>query len=212
VIANKFILLITAIGLTFGTSRLHAQGDIEAVNLGVYTGGVFSPYVMGPLDDGTLGWTFSPSQNIVIDSLGWMFGGTNSPSIPVVSVGLWSVDGTLLRSTVIDNNSVSINGNLYESIDPLFVSAGSTLVIGAGSSGDFNIIIPPASLLQQSINFVGVNDLTGNGFTFPTASGTDELLPAATFLFQTVPEPSVLGLSALSGLFLAWRRWKARAI
>jgi hypothetical protein len=133
VIANKFILLITAIGLTFGTSRLHAQGDIEAVNLGVYTGGVFSPYVMGPLDDGTLGWTFSPSQNIVIDSLGWMFGGTNSPSIPVVSVGLWSVDGTLLRSTVIDNNSVSINGNLYESIDPLFVSAGSTLVIGAAS-------------------------------------------------------------------------------
>jgi hypothetical protein len=29
---------------------------------------------------------------------------------------------------------------------------------------------------------------------------------------SSVPEPSVLGLSALGGLLLAWRRWKARAI
>jgi hypothetical protein len=29
---------------------------------------------------------------------------------------------------------------------------------------------------------------------------------------STVPEPSVLGFSALGGLFLAWRRWKALSI
>jgi hypothetical protein len=38
------------------------------------------------------------------------------------------------------------------------------------------------------------------------------LVPGATFLFQPVPEPSALGLSALGGLLLAWRRRKARAI
>lgn len=214
----KFILLVILIGLTTGTANLRAQGDIEAVNSAGWTGGVFSSGgIVSYVNNGTVGWAFSSSQDIVISSLGWLLAITNPPPTPSVSIGLWSDDGTLLRSVVIDSESVSINRSLYESVAPLFVPAGSTLVVGAGISGQtFNYVALSGSPTQQPINFAGTAVLSDNGFAFPTvqptAGDTDRFIPAATFLFQTVPEPSVLGLSALGGLLLAWRRWKVRAI
>lgn len=141
--AHKFALLVAAIGLTTGAANLHAQGDIEAVN---YTGGSYSEYLQGYINNDTMGWAFSSSQDITINSLGWLYAGVVPPSAQVVSVGLWSMDGTLLRSTVIDNNSVSINGNFYESINPIFISAGSTFIVAVGSGGPFpSLYHPPAS-------------------------------------------------------------------
>jgi hypothetical protein len=208
---NKFFILVAVAGLT---ANLHAQGDVEAVD---YTGARYTEYIVGYINDDTMGWAFSSSQNITIDSLGWLYAGIAPPSTQVVSVGLWSTDGTLLRSTVIDNNSVSINGNFYESINPIFIPAGSTFIVAVGTSGQpISFAIPPASLIEQPLNYAGWAYLYGNGFTFPTiqpdAGDTDGLVPGATFLFQPVPEPSALGLSALGGLLLAWRRRKARAI
>jgi len=42
--------------------------------------------------------------------------------------------------------------------------------------------------------------------------GGDGIYAGTQNIIQPVPEPNVLGLFALGGLFLAWRRWKAWAI
>jgi hypothetical protein len=210
----KFFTAILAITLLLlvKTASVQAQGDIQAIN-GVFIGGM-SPYIVGYVVDSTIGWAFSSSQDITIDSLGWLFAGTNAPSIAVVSIGLWSTDGTLLRSTMIGSSSVSINGSLYESISPLLVSAGSILVVAAGESTGqtFNVVAPPASLIEQPINYVGWAYTSGNGFTFPIVQpyvdDPGEPAPGATFLFQTVPEPSEFALGALGALLLGFRRWR----
>ena len=203
---NKFFIFVTVVGLT---TNLHAQGDIEAVN---YTGGNYSPYVGGIINNATMGWAFSSSQDITIDSLGWLFWGIAPPSTQVVSIGLWSADGTLLRSTVIDNNSVSINGNFYEAVSPLLVTAGNIYVVAVGTSGQpaISFGIPPTSLLQQPLNFVGNAYLFGSGFTFPTIqpTGDSDAVSGATFLFQTVPEPGELAFTALGLLLFGFRRWR----
>jgi Domain of unknown function (DUF4082) len=203
---NKFILPVVVAGLT---ANLHAQGDIEAVN---YTGGSFSPYPIGFINNDTIGWAFIPSQGITIDSLGYLYSGPSSAQ--VVSVGLWSTDGTLLRSIAVGGNSVSINGNYYESINPISISAGNTYIVAVGTSGQtISFATPPKSLLQQPINYAGWAYLAGSGFTFPTPmlqpDGNDPLtLFGATFLFQTVPEPSEFALGALGALLLSFRPWR----
>ena len=205
--------LILLLAVVLFSWSIWAQGNLEAVN-GVYSGGVISQYVVGYINGGTMGWVFSPTQDIAINNLGWLLAGVNPPAIPVVSIGLWSIDGTLLRSVLIGSSSVALNGSLYESVAPLLVTAGSTLVIAAGGSSgqSFSIVAPPSNLLQQPINFAGTASLFGSGFTFPTvypaAANSDGLVPAATFLFQTVPEPSAFTLAALGGLLLAFRCWK----
>jgi hypothetical protein len=190
-----------------------AQGYIAALNATNTNGAVYEQPIVGYANDGTFGWAFSTSQDIIISSLGWLAAGTNS-SAANVFVGLWSIDGALISSTAIDSNSVLVNGSFYESINPVFVAAGSTLVVGIGSSGAVSPIIGLLSAATESpINFAGAGSSQGNGFTFPTIqSGTVGVAMGATFLFQPVPEPSALGLSALGGLFLTWHRWKARAI
>jgi hypothetical protein len=193
---NKFFVFATVAGLA---ASLHAQGNIEAVN---YPGGVYSPYVAGGFNNGTMGWAFSSSQNITVNDLGWLLGDFPPSSTEGISIGLWSADGTLLRSTIFDNNSVTTNGNLYEAIIPLLIPAGSTFIIGIGTTGNVSFGSPPPSFLQQTISFVGNAYLFGSGFTFPTVqpSGDSNMVFGATFLFQPVPEPSVLAVGALGAL------------
>lgn len=209
-IADKFTLLITAIGLTVGTASLHAQGEIEAVNVGVIQGGVYSQGIVSYVNDETVGWTFSPSENILVSSLGWL-GGTNASS--GVNVGLWAEDGTLLRSTTLDNNDQIINGSGYEAISPIFLPANETFVVAASIPGQtFTFVGFLNSPTANSIAYINTAYSSENdGFTFPTTTSNDEgFIPAATFLFQSVPEPSVLDLSALGSFLLAWRCWKRR--
>lgn len=187
-----------------------AQGYIEAVNAdGSHAGvPVYSQYPVGYVNNGTVGWQFSSSQDIVINSLGWLLSGTNLPVTANVSIGLWSQAGTLLGSTVINSNAVPINGSLYEPINPIFIPANKATVITAGSSGFFNLVIvlTNANPLNQPLEFNGYFSQQGNGFIFPTGSpfydSSQQAVMGATFLFQAVPEPGVSGLLILGSLLL----------
>jgi len=215
---GKVALLTFAISLSGGMSKLCAQGNIEAVNTidappVIVSNVVFSPYIYG--NNATVGWVFSSSQNLVINSLGALLAASILQSSDSISVGLWSADGTLLRSAVIGlNNSVAINGNLYQSISPLSITAGNTYVIAAGSIGSFGFADLPDSQAQLPLNYLGVAAETGNGFSLPTIYPTSNVanqIYGATFLFQSVPEPAPLGLTAIGGLWFAWRRAKTRS-
>jgi hypothetical protein len=203
---SKFAVTVAAVVLIFKTANLCGQSGIEAVNPSQNIGGI----AFGYINDGTVGWAFSPSQDIVITSFELFFVGTEDPPPAGLSIGLWSTDGTLLRSTGIDANGVFVNGNFYESVSPLSVAAGSTLVVGAGSSDLFNIYLILGSPTQNPINFAGSAYLSGNGFAFPTVQSTigdtERIIPSVSFLFQVVPEPNELALAVTGALLLAVRR------
>lgn len=202
----NLIFAILSIALLVGNTLGQAQGTIEAVNAPPVTG-VDGPSVIGYVNDGTVGWAFTSSQDIVISSLGLLEVATGE-SLTGVSAGLWSADGTLLRSTGFDANALSINTHLYEPISPLFVTAGETLVVGAGTSGNnFTVALFPGSPTQAPINFSGsAYDLNGDGFAFPTVQSTagdpNRFIAEASFLFQVVPEPNAISLAFLGAALL----------
>ena len=185
-----------------------AQGYIEAVNVGSIHGGVYSQGIWGYVTDATVGWTFSPSENILVSSLGWL-GGTNASL--GVRVGLWAEDGTLLRSATIDNNDQIFNGSAYEAISPIFLPANETFVVAASIPGQtFGFLGFLNSPTTNSITYINAASSPENGgFIFPTTTSNDEgFLPATTFLFQSVPEPSEFALGSLGALVLGFRSWR----
>lgn len=189
--------------MAFGT---RAQGYIEAVNEQPMNG-IYYQGILAYQNNSTIGWTFSPSKNILVSSLGW-FGDPNPSS--GITIGLWDETGALLSSAMINNNSEMIDGNTFEAINPIQLSANQTYVIGAGISGQMTYLGFFGSPTTNTIAYISANLSQGSGFTFPaTWTDSDGYIPAVTFLFQVVPEPNGLALSALGGMFLAWRscRW-----
>ncbi len=187
-------LLSFALGVsTIPQATLQAQGDIEAV-----ASTADSPLIVGYLENGTFGWAFSTSEDIAITSLGWLDSGSNISNtvLPPLSIGVWSENGALLRSVVIGNASQPVNGSVYNSISPLFVAAGTTLVVAGGISGAQSVsfvgVLGAPTVFP--ITFVGVGFSQGNGFSFPTitpdtSADPEAAIPLVTFRFQQVPEP-----------------------
>jgi hypothetical protein len=205
------IWIQTSLALLLLCGSAQAQGYVEAVNLPQPVGGVYSQPIVGYENNGTVGWTFSPSENILVSSLGWL-GGTNA-SLGVMA-GLWNENGTFLGSAAIDSNSQVIDGSAYEAISPILLAANQSFVVGVSLPGQsltyIGLLNSPTA---NSINYSTANLSQGSGFALPAVwTDSQGFLPAATFLFQSVPEPSAMSLSALGGLFFLWRRWKARAV
>jgi hypothetical protein len=190
---------------------VYAQGVSEAVGPGAM--GSYVLQIVGYISNGTIGWDFTSSQDIEINSLGLLAQG--SGPVPGATVGLWAADGTLLRSTGIDDNPLVINGNVYEAVDPLYVSAGTTLVIGAGSTGTINIVTDfNDDNVQSPIKFSATAYLPGGGLAFPPVyDSTDKFVAAATFLFEVVPEPNGFVLTTLgAGLIYLFGPTRRRLI
>lgn len=195
----KLAGLLSCLLMAFWT---RAQSYIEAVNEQSMNG-IYYQGVIGYQNNSTIGWTFSPSENILVSSLGW-FGDQNPSS--GITIGLWNETGTLLSSAMINDNSEMIDGNKFEAINPIQLSANQTYVIGAGISGQMTYLGFFGSPTTNAISYITANLSQGSGFTFPTTlTDSDGYIPAVTFIFQIVPEPNVLALSALGGMFVVWR-------
>jgi len=215
-VLGKIIILAIATSLFGEIENLRAQGYLEAVITPNSSPVVVSNVVLSVniySMNSTVGWAFSSSQNLVITSLGGLLASSIPQSSGPVSIGLWSVEGTLLSSAVIGNNSVTINGSLYQSVSPISITAGNTYIIAAGSSGWYDFAGLPDSQAQSPLNYLGVAAETGSGFSlpmiYPASSDANEIY-GATFLFQPVPEPAPFELAAVGGLWFAWRRGKSR--
>jgi hypothetical protein len=211
---GKIALLAIAVSLSVGTEELRAQGTLEAVNtIGapplIVSNILLSTEIYG--NNSTVGWVFSSSQNLTVSSLGGLLASSLPQSSGTITIGLWSADGTLLSSTVLGKNSVTVNGSLYQPISPISIIAGNTYIIAAGSSGTFGFADLPDSQAQSPLTYLGVAAVTGNGFSLPTIYPTSSIanqIYGATFLFQTVPEPGPLALAAVGALWVALRRGK----
>ncbi len=193
--------------------RARAQGYAEAVNATLNDNATASNELLS-IDfggnNGTAGWAFTSSQNLTITSLGGLLLGDLSGASFPIDVGLWSSTGTLLGSAVITRSSQLINGSLYEAISPIMITAGDTYIVAAGTSGSLELAQVAVDTLQSPFTFAGSAGVSGQGFSFPTTvlpvTSDNSIIYGANFLFQPVPEPGVLGLLALGGLGLVWRR------
>jgi hypothetical protein len=168
--------------------------------------------------DGTAGWSFEPTVNISVTSLGAFNEATldNSPLL----VGLWNASGSLLASVSVSSNDPVFDLSHYDSITPVTLLAGQRYYLGAYGNGGTTIVTGEDPLSDvggfattspqiQSLN--AVYSLT-NGFSFPTTVDNDlgSAIVAANFQFTVVPEPSIIALTLLGGSAVVWRRLRNR--
>ncbi len=170
----------------------NAQGTIEGITSGSDPSS--SPYSTNSVfvqAGGTWGWTFTPQANISVNSLG-VFERVlrGKPNSFVVSVGLWTSNGTLITSTDVSPVSITAGQSRYEAIQPVNLSAGQIYHLGASPNGTFTAEVVNAPGTSQFIVLGGVaQNVSGFSFPplFPGTDGSAILFP--NFLYS-VPEPS----------------------
>ena len=161
----------------------------------------------------TCGFRFSADSALTVTALGaydqLADGLSGTPS-----VGLWSDDGSLLASVVIQTGTAStlVEAFRYEDIAPLALNAGAFYRVGVFGV-DFTPT--PGSDGNPAATFDGITPAGGyfasGSLTFP--STLDTFLGGRTFLGANllfgdadVPEPAALGLLGLAIMSLAAAR------
>lgn len=190
-----------------------AQGQLEAIQNFAGNGG--SP---GYVNKGIVGWSFTPTQDIFVTSLGCVC--TSSQTSPFTA-DLWDANGNVISSSMFSENiTVTEAGNTvhYQTVSPVELVAGMNYAVGGS--------VPPNNQLQffEAINPTAASQIQITGYSFninqggatflssfTTATPGNVFTPAATFEFQPVPEPSgsiliSLGCSVYLGLFLIRRK------
>ena len=183
---------------------------------------------LDPTFVGTTGWQFYMSSGVFVTQLGIFDAGGDGLGVPH-QVGLWRVDsysgveknatGTLLASATIPAGTAAslAFGYRWVSIAPVFIPTNTTgYMVGAfysgGAGGDFVLMAQATGFATPPVypNTYWGYTSAYSAFEFPGQSNrpSDPENPFgrafwdANFQFSTVPEPSVLGLFAIS--LLPW--------
>lgn len=153
---------------------------------------------------GTLGFDFTPLQNIVVKQLGYFDFGQNGFN-GGASIGLWQSDGTLIVQTSV-SSSDPLNGYYrFAAVTDTLLTAGTTYVIGAHDENDPVTDTRFATITQSpDISFGLAHWYPSSGLYFPdnTAPGFIYTEPNFTYTIATasVPEPAVLLIMAGAAL------------
>lgn len=190
------------------TSAASASSGVTNV-----TGGTISNFDSG---NRTLGYTFTPQNNVIIDTLGlWDNQGDGLDASHIV--GIWNSAGALKANVTIaagTANSASgpiIQGGQVRSAPTfIFLTAGQTYTISALYNND-DEFISAADGFTMSPDFTYIDERlsAGNsGFSFPTltSSRLGILGPSFTYV-NAAPEPTSLTLIATTPLLTRRRRY-----
>ncbi|WDE03634.1 DUF4082 domain-containing protein [Thalassomonas viridans] len=161
----------------------------------------------------TIGWEFTTSTDIQVDSLGvWDEFGDGLAEEH--AVGIWTLDGTLLTSAIVGSGTSADLDSSFRWVDiPSFALDAGSYVVGAYFSDNSDRGAARSSYTTASeITFNQNLFLYNNGFTLPTShwSGFDGGNFGANFKFTaaSVPEPSALFLFGLGFIGMALRKAK----
>ncbi|WDE00802.1 PEP-CTERM sorting domain-containing protein [Thalassomonas actiniarum] len=161
----------------------------------------------------TIGWEFTTSSDIQVDSLGvWDEFGDGLAEEH--AVGIWGLDGTLLTSAIVGSGTSATLDSSFRWVDiPSFSLDAGSYVVGAYFSDNSDRGAARSSYTTASeITFNQNLFLYNNGFTLPTEhwNNFDGGNFGANFKFSSaaVPEPSALLLFGLGFIGLALRKSK----
>ena len=160
----------------------------------------------------TIGWEFTTSTDISLDSLG-VWDELGDGLAEEHAVGIWGLDGTLLTSAIVGSGTSSTLESSFRWVDiPSFSLDAGSYVVGAYFSD--NLDRGAARSSYTTANEITFNQnlfLYNNGFTLPTSHWQDYDGGnfGANFKFtSSVPEPSALFLFGLGFIGLALRKSK----
>jgi hypothetical protein len=145
--------------------------------------------------DETVGFKFLTANNISVSQLGWF--ATSGTLNASHQVGIWSLAGTLLGSTVVTAGAADGTGFRYANVGAIVLAAGQQYFIGGRdltTDGD-NYRTSVSNLVTASgITFQGsAVSGVGAGFSFPGVtvnSGNTGGRFGPNFIFSAVPEPA----------------------
>ncbi len=153
----------------------------------------------------TLGFEFTPTQNIYVTALGSYF---PQGATTIHNAAIWTTGGSLLAYA--DVVGTGTEGFAYTGITPLALLAGTTYVVGANTLTDDYADIGATWTVGPYLTYVDhVEIVCGTAAAcFPTHHYTDFGDFGANFQYNAVPEPGSMLLlgSGLFGLAGAIRR------
>jgi len=217
--ASTLFALLLMVGLTLSNAALATPEawDFASAPVG-------NP--LDPLNNGlgySLGELFVPTENMILDSLGYYANGGAGGFSESHPVAIYDASGDLLVSTTINNSSNIVGHFAFNAVTPIVLLAGQTYVID-GYSGVVDLytwddtgfqVYAPITLLGDNEAIVGTpavcgvscDIFTSTNLGFPFADG----VWGANFGWDPVPEPTSLTLfgTALLGLGFLRRRKKA---
>jgi hypothetical protein len=201
-----------------GSFALAAKADTEAVDF-------TAPYMYWPGSNNyTLGWTFTPVNNITVTCVGWWDDSCNG-LLSSHDIAIWDNVGNLLSQATLPSGSgtFAINDFRYVSLPGwLNLTAGQTYVIGGTSGLDAYATNVSNFTTDPNVAFGTMRyEATGGALAFPTqnAPGFDPGIFGPNFLLLQnlggggggggVPEPgpalTLAGMGVAALVFLRRR-------
>ena len=161
--------------------------------------------------DSTYGWEFTVSQDIQVVGLG-IFDFEDDPMygpglLYPHEIGMWH-GGDLIYSTTIPagTDTLLVDDFRYAEIDPFWLDAGETYIIGNNVFGD-PIVGNSSSAMISILPYITYNrtllSSAGSGFSLPTIEQDAYYLLGPNFL--VIPEPMTLMLFGLGAVIISRR-------
>jgi hypothetical protein len=187
---RRILLVLTIVCLALVTLRASA-----AVTLAYQTTSVSLTYSFS----GTLGYEFTPQQDIIVKELGYFDFGqnglTNLPPIGWPLVGLYQLDGTLIVQSAVTSSDRLDGLYRFATIPDTLLTGGIKYVIGGRTEADpvtdtrFSTISVSPLITLGNARFHPSSNLN-----FPNNSAPGFIYndPNFTFNVAPVPEPAML--------------------
>lgn len=216
------VVLLLFIGRQAGFSQSFINLNFESAKIISATDSPYYPYGIAT-SNAVPGWTVligGVQQSEIV---------YNDPALGGTSVNLWATNGEQIAG----NYSVLLQGGGSASAASIsqtgLVPVGTQSLLFEAQSGPGTLEV---TLGGQDISFSAISDelnytIYGGNIPSDMAGQSEQLMFSALegvdtdghndwniddiqFSTSPVPEPGALALSALGGLFLAWRRWRKR--
>ena len=200
-------------GALIASTALLAAPSVQAAEaIEDFSGGEAYESYAGTQNGTTIGFAFNLADAINVTALGWY--AVDEVTVAPHEVGIFTLDGTLLVSTVVNPGVGDMTGFVFQDIGNFALAAGDYLIGGldTGEDGDRYIHFADTVTTASGVTFLGAaRSESGSGFAAPLIRTQDigRFGPNFRFGVAAVPEPGTW-LMLLLGFGLLGHAMRAR--